>query len=184
MAQPDNLTSILQAASAGDAAAQGQLLPKVYDELHRLAASYMRRERQGHTLQATALVNEAYLRLVGADLNPRDRQHFFAAAAQMMRRVLVDHARGRNREKRGGDQLQVTYGESLFQDPQSQTDVLELDDALAKLAAFDERSAQALELMYFGGLTYEEVAAVLGTSKTTVFDDMKVAKAWLAQQMS
>ncbi|MEM1232413.1 MAG: ECF-type sigma factor [Pseudomonadota bacterium] len=182
MTDSNALTAILQAASAGDAAAQAELLPRVYDELHRVAAGYMRRERAGHTLQATALVNEAYLKLVNAQVTPKDRQHFFATAAQMMRRVLVDHARGRNREKRGGDQLQVTFNEADLRDERS-ADVLDLDDALTKLAAFDERSARAIELMYFAGLSYEETAAALGTSKTTVFEDLKLARAWLAQEM-
>ncbi len=183
MADPHNVTQLLAAARSGDPAAHQQLLPQVYDELRRLAARHMRREREGHTLQATALVNEAYLRMAGGDVHAADRVHFFALAAQMMRRILVDHARSKGRGKRGGDQRQLTFDESVFISPESETAVIELDEALEKLAAFDERAAKAVELMFFGGLTYDEAANVLGVSKTTVFEDLKLAKAWLAREM-
>ena len=183
MTEARDVTQLLAAARSGDPAAREQLLPHVYDELRRLATGYMRRERQGHTLQATALVNEAYLRLAGSDVQAADRVHFFALAAQMMRRVLVDHARSKRRDKRGGNQLQVTLDESVFVSPESEAAVIELDEALDKLAAFDERAAKAVELMFFAGLTYDETAEVLGVSKTTVFEDLKIAKAWLAREM-
>lgn len=183
MSERRDVTQLLAAARSGDAAAHDLLLPQVYDELRRLAAGHMRRERAGHTLQATALVNEAYLRLAGAEVEASDRVHFFALAAQMMRRILVDHARSKRRDKRGGQQLQVTFDESVFISPESESAVIELDEALDKLAAFDERAAKAVELMFFGGLTYDETAEALGTSKTTVFEDLKLAKAWLAREM-
>lgn len=183
MTDPHDVTRLLSAARSGDAAAHQALLPQVYDELRRLAAGHMRRERAGHTLQATALVNEAYLRLAGADVQAADRVHFFALAAQMMRRILVDHARSRSRDKRGGVQAQITFDESVFISPQSEAAVLDLDEALDKLAGFDERAAKAVELMFFGGLTYDEAAEALGVSKTTVFEDLKLAKAWLAREM-
>ena len=180
----ENITVLLSAAAAGDDAAHAALFPKVYDELRRLAASYMRQERASHTLQATALVNEAYLKLAASDVAPNDRVHFFAIAAQNMRRILVDHARAKRRDKRGGDQLQVTLDESAFVAADSADGVLELDEALEKLAGFDERAAKAVELMFFGGLSYDEAGQVLGVSKTTVFEDLKIAKAWLAKEMS
>jgi RNA polymerase sigma factor (TIGR02999 family) len=183
MDETHDITHLLQAARAGDAVARERLLPQVYDELRRLAASYMRRERAGHTLQATALVHEAYLRLAAAEAEASDRVHFFALAAQMMRRILVDHARSRARDKRGGGLAQVTLDESVLLSAESEAAVLELDDALQKLAAFDERAAHAVELMFFGGLSYEEAGEVLGVSKTTVFEDLKLAKAWLAREM-
>lgn len=183
MTDPKDVTQLLAAVGTGDASAHEQLLPLVYDELRRLAASYMRRERPGHTLQATAVVNEAYLRMAAADTTPTDRVHFFALAAQMMRRILVDHARGRRRDKRGGDQLQITLDESAFVAAESQDAVLELDEALERLAEFDERAARVVELMFFGGLSYEETAEVIGVSRTTVFEDLKIAKAWLAREM-
>ncbi len=179
----NDLTVLLAAAAKGDESAHAKLFPQVYDELRRIAAAQMRKERSGHTLQATALVNEAYVKMAGSDTAPNDRVHFFAMAAQNMRRILVDHARARRRDKRGGDQLQVTLDDSVFSTPESEDGVIELDEALEKLTTFDERAAKAVELMFFGGLTYEETAEVLGTSKTTVFEDLKIAKAWLAKEM-
>lgn len=183
MTEPKDVTQLLAAVGSGDPRAHDQLLPLVYDELRRLAAGYMRRERAGHTLQATAVVNEAYLRMATAGASPTDRVHFFALAAQMMRRILVDHARGRRRDKRGGDQLQITLDESVFASAESQDAVVELDEALERLAEFDERAARVVELMFFGGLSYEETAQVVGVSRTTVFEDLKLAKAWLAREM-
>jgi len=178
-----DVTRLLHAVREGDAQAQQQLLETVYDELRRLAASYMRRERDNHTLQATALVNEAYLRLAGAQTQALDRVHFFALAAQTMRRILVDHARARGRDKRGGGLHQTTLNDSVFVDDDNHAAVLELDDALSKLATFDERGARAVELMFFGGLSYAEAGEVLGVSKTTLFEDIRLAKAWLAKEM-
>ena len=144
---------MLTAMRAGDQRAHEKLLPQIYDELRRIASGYMRRERASHTLQATAVVHEAYLRLVDGDVQSNDRVHFFALAAQMMRRVLVDHARGKGRDKRGGGLANLTFDESVFVAPDSDEALLELDDALSRLAEFDERGAKAIELMFFGGLT-------------------------------
>jgi len=177
------VTQLLAAARNGDHQAHDQLLSEVYDELRRLAASQMRKERGNHTLQATALVNEAYLRLAGAETEARDRVHFFALAAQTMRRILVDHARAKNRDKRGGNLRQTTMDGSVYVSDDNQAAVMELDEALEKLAKSDERGAKAIELMFFGGLTYEEAGEVLGVSKTTLFEDIKIAKAWLAKEM-
>jgi len=178
-----DVTQLLAAIQEGDEVAREQLLPQVYSELKRVAERHMRGERAGHTLQATALVNEAYLRLAGDDLVAKDRAHLLALAAQTMRRVLVDHARGKRREKRGGDQVQVTLDETIFAAADKEADIIELDDALQRLAQFDERCARAVEQMFFGGLSYEETAEVLGVSKTTVYEDLKLAKAWLAREM-
>ena len=177
------VTRLLAAVRQGDSDAQQQLLTTVYDELRRLAASYMRRERDNHTLQATALVNEAYLRLSGSEAEARDRVHFFALAAQTMRRILVDHARSKNRDKRGGGLQHTTLDGSVYVSDENQGAVLELDNALTRLAEFDERGARAIELMFFGGLTYEEAGDLLGVSKTTLFEDIRAAKAWLAREM-
>ena len=180
---PNNVTVLLAAVREGDAQAHDELLPQVYDELRRLAASHMRRERSNHTLQATALVNEAYIRLAGPDVAPNDRVHFFALAAQSMRRVLVDHARAKQRDKRGGGLLQVTLNDTAFADQRDETEVLELHEALQRLQVFDERAARALELLFFGGLTYDEVGEALGVSKSTVHADIQIARAWLAKEM-
>jgi RNA polymerase sigma factor (TIGR02999 family) len=182
-AKENEVTQLLAAVREGDQGAHELLLSQVYDELRRLAASHMRRERSDHTLQATALVNEAYLRLAGAEAKARDRVHFFALAAQTMRRILVDHARAKKRGKRGGGLRQTTLDGSVYLDDDNRESVLELDDALQRLAEFDERGAKAVELMFFGGLTYDEAGEVLGISKTTLFEEIKLAKAWLAKEM-
>lgn len=159
-------------------------MPIVHQELRRLAAGYMRRERGGHTLQPTALVAEAYLRLVGED-HPEwsDRVHFFAAAARHMRQILVDHARRRRARKRGGGERAVTLDEGLLP-AQSSDDLVALDDALEALARFDERKARAVELHYFGGLTHEEAGAVLGVHPNTVARELRLARAWLHTQVT
>lgn len=179
----NDITSLLGAVAQGDPLAQAELFPQVYDELRRLAAAHMRRERANHTLQATALVNEAYLKLAGSDAAPNDRVHFFAIAAQQMRRILVDHARARRRQKRGGTQMQITFTESAFVAANTDTEVVELDEALQKFADIDARGARAVELMFFGGLSYAEIGEVLGVAKSTVFEDIKLAKAWLAREL-
>jgi RNA polymerase sigma factor (TIGR02999 family) len=180
------VTNLLIAWQGGDKAAFDQLSPYVYQELRRLAGRAMRKEPPGHTLQTTALVHEAFMRLVDADVDYSGRQHFFALAARMMRRILVDHARAKHRGKRGSgapllslDPTAIGSGESG--DPVT---VIELDDALTKLAQFDPRLAEVIELIYFGGLSYEETAATLDISRTAVFEDLKFAKAWLRQAMS
>ena len=159
-------------------------MPIVHQELRRLAAGYMRRERAGHTLQPTALVAEAYLRLVGED-HPEwsDRVHFFAVAARHMRQILVDHARRRSARKRGGGKPGVTLDQDLLP-AQGSDDLVALDDALEDLARLDERKARAVELHYFGGLTHEEAGTVLGVHANTVARELRLARAWLHQQIN
>jgi RNA polymerase sigma factor (TIGR02999 family) len=155
----------------------------VYDELHGLARRQMRGERPEHTLQTTALIHEAYLRLCGADVAWEGHVHFLAVAAQTMRRILVDHARARARDKRGGGAPAVPLNESLAASPARTPDVVELDEAIARLSALDERKARAVELHYFGGLTYDETAAALGVSAATIDRELRLAKAWLYQEL-
>ena len=175
-----DVTTLLGELAQGKPEAADQLIPLVYDELRRLANRYMRRERENHTLQTTALVHEAYLKLVEQrSVNWQGRTHFFGIAAQIMRRVLVDHARGRLREKRGGGQPLVVLDEALVFSPEQSSALVELDGALERLAALDVRQAKIVELRFFGGLTVEEAAEVLGISPKTVKRDWSVAKAWL-----
>ena len=176
------VTALLRAWRDGDRAALDRLLPLVYDELHGLAQQCMRGERSGHTLQATALVNEAYLRLVSGPVNWQDRAHFFAMAATAMRRVLVDHARSKGRQKRAG--VQVSLDESMMVLPDKEDELLAIDEALNDLAKRDERAARVIELHYFGGLTYDETAEALGISPATVDRDLRFARAWLFRSLS
>jgi RNA polymerase sigma factor (TIGR02999 family) len=182
MQAPDNVTRLLADWQAGDKSAFDQLAPHVYDELHRVAASYMRRENAGMTLQTTALVNETYLKLAAAKLSFEDRSHFFALAARMMRRILVDHARNKRAAKRGGGAQQITFDEAAIVG-QPDDELLEIDEALTKLATFDARMAKAIELRYFGGLGYEETAMAMNISVTTLYEDLKLAKAWLKREL-
>ncbi|MEM6457430.1 MAG: sigma-70 family RNA polymerase sigma factor [Acidobacteriota bacterium] len=172
------VTHLLHAWRAGDDDALDALTRAVYDELRRLARRHMRGERSGHLLQTTALVHEAYMRLIDVEIPWQDRGHFFAVAARMMRRVLVDHARKRQAAKRGGGEAALTLeeGRIALDRPNG---VLELDDALKDLAKVDERKAQVVELRFFGGLTIEETASVLGIGHATVERDLRMAKAWL-----
>jgi len=179
-----DVSELLMAWSNGDSAALERLTPLVYQELRRLARHYMTQERPGHTLQATALVNEAYLRLI--DINRmrwQNRAHFFAVSAQMMRRILVEFARRRHRHKREGDAQRVTLDDAL---PVSATgtDFVALDDALNALSVMDARLSQVVELRFFGGLTVEETAEVLKVSPDTVMRDWKTAKVWLLRELS
>ena len=168
----------------GDAAALSRLMPLVERELHRIAKRCMAGERAGHTLQATALVNEAYLRLINTQqVNWQNRAHFLAMAARLMRRVLVDSARARQYQKRGGAGVKVTFNEDAVPARESSFDVMALDDALSALAKIDERRSQVIELRFFGGLTVEETAAVLDVSVETVMRDARLAKAWLAREL-
>jgi len=185
MDTPDHteVTRLLQRWRSGDRAAFEQLLPLIYDELHTLARRYMQGERTGHTLQTTALIHEAYLRLCGADVAWEGRVHFLAVAAQTMRRVLVDHARAGQRAKRGGGLVPVTLDDALMVSPGRPDDLLALDEALQRLAALDERKAAAVELHYFGGLTYDETASVLDVSAATVDRELRLAKAWLYREL-
>jgi RNA polymerase sigma-70 factor (ECF subfamily) len=175
-----DVTALLGELSKGKPEAADQLIPVVYGELRRLASSYMRREREGHTLQATALVHEAYMKLVEQrSINWQSRAHFFGIAAQIMRRLLVDHARGHLRDKRGSGQHLVPLDEALVFSPEQSCELVELDGALDRLAAMDPRQARIVELRFFAGLTVEEAAEALGVSPKTVKRDWSVAKAWL-----
>lgn len=182
---PHDVTQLLVAWSNGDEAARDQLIPLVYEELHRLAHRYMNRERPGHTLQTSALVNEAFVRLVDQrDVHWQNRSHFFAISAQMMRRVLVDYARSRQYQKRGGDAVQVSLSEDLNVSDEQTAEVVALDDALKSLATFDQRKCQIVELRFFAGLSIEEAAQVLGISPGTVMRDWTLAKAWLRKEIT
>jgi RNA polymerase sigma factor (TIGR02999 family) len=178
----EEITKLLSAWQAGNRAALDELAPRIHDELYRLAQRYMRGESAGHTLQATALVNEAYLRLAGSEQPWQNRAHFLGVAAQMMRRILVDHARARGSQKRGSNRTHVNLDEVTIFAGADDT-VMELDDALRKLAEFDERKARLIELRFFGGLTYEEAAEVLSISTTTLDRELRLAKAWLKQEL-
>ena len=178
------ITELLLAWNEGDARALERLMPLVHDELHRLAHRYMRGERAGHPLQTTALVNEAYLRLVDSSrVQWQNRAHFFAVSAHLMRRILVDVARARQKRKRGGDVVQLSLDEALLVSSQASPDVIALDDALRSLAAFDERKSKVVELRFFGGLSVKETAEVLGVSEITVMRDWGVAKVWLLREL-
>ena len=178
------LSSLLRAWNSGDESALDKLMPLVYDELHRLAHWHMARERVGHTLQTTALINEAYLRLIDTDqIQWQDRAHFFAIAAKMMRRILVDLARSRGYQKRGGKARKVTLDEALLASPEPDAELLRLDDALNALSEFDPRKARVVELRYFGGLSVEETAEVLQVSAITVIRDWNMAKLWLLEEL-
>lgn len=182
---PVEITKLLADWSGGDREALDQLMPMVYEELRRLAHRYMAHERDGHTLQTTALVNEAYLRLVNErGMTWQNRTHFFAVAAQIMRFVLVDYARGHVRAKRGGGAQQVSLNEALVVSEDRATDLLILDEALTRLAAFDKRKSQIAEMRFFAGLTVEETAEVLSVSVETVMRDWRLAKAWLHRELS
>jgi RNA polymerase sigma-70 factor (ECF subfamily) len=181
---PQEISALLHAWSSGDESALARLMPIVYDELHQLAHSYMKRERSGHTLQTTALVNEAYMRLVNANaVMWQDRAHFFGIAARLMRRVLVDFARTRGYQKRGGKLKKAFFDEGLFVSPEPQEDLVGLNDALNALAEFDPRKARVVELRYFGGLSVEETAEVLKVSGITVIRDWNMAKLWLLKEL-
>jgi len=179
-----DVSALLRAWSAGDRGAFEQMTPIVYEELHRLARRYMRRERPGHSLQATALVNEAYVRLVDYKrMQWQDRAHFFAVSAQLMRRILVEHARRRNL-KRGGGVAHITLEDAVVANGQPGADLVALDDAMNALARFDPRKAQVVEMRYFGGLSLEESAEVLQVSPMTVRRDLRTAKAWLYRELT
>jgi RNA polymerase sigma factor (TIGR02999 family) len=179
---PGALTQLLIAWSQGDERALEQLAPLVYAELRKLAHRYMTRERAGHTLQTTALVHEAFLRLIGAPQESwQNRAHFYAIAAQMMRRILVDYARANSRAKRGGESTRIALEEVdfLVSEPALDLDVIALDAALEKLAEIDPRRSRVVELRFFGGLSVEETAYVLQVAPDTIVRDWRVAKAWL-----
>jgi RNA polymerase sigma factor (TIGR02999 family) len=180
-----DVTVLLKAWAGGDAEALERLIPIVHDDLRRMARRYMRNEAAGNTLQATALVNEAYLRLVGANQATwQDRAHFFAVAAQMMRRILVDAARARKSDKRGGGAVKVDLNESIDGLPARASELVALDEALDALAKFDERKARVVEMKFFGGLSVEETAAVLKISTRSAMRDWNLARAWLMREMT
>jgi RNA polymerase sigma-70 factor, ECF subfamily len=180
-----NVTGLLRALSAGDREALAQLVAILYQELRRIAYRYMGREREGHTLQTSDLINEAYLRLVGAqNVQCEDRIHFLALAAQMMRRILVEHARSRAYLKRGGGTLRTSLDEGMTVAPDRDPELLELDEALLELAKIDARKAQIVEMRFFAGLSVDETADALNVSPQTVLRDWKLSKLWLTRQMT
>jgi RNA polymerase sigma factor (TIGR02999 family) len=185
-ATPPEITDLLQQWGAGRREALDELLPYVYEELRRQAARYLRRERAHHTLQTSDLIHEAYLRLLGRNgAHLENRSQFFAVAAQAMRRILVDYARAKRRDKRGGENIKLTLDEaSMVAVKAKSVDLLALDEALTRLAQFDEPQARVVELRYFSGLSLEETADALHISRATVARDWNVAKAWLHRELS
>ena len=184
MSNTQTVTQLLLAWSDGDATALDRLLPFVETELRRLASYHMRREGVAHTLQTTALVNELYLKLVDQrQAKWQNRAHFFAVAAQLMRRILVDHARRRDADKRGGSQIKLPLDEALAAADETDVDLLAIDEALDRLSAIDEQQARVVELRFFSGLSVEETAAALGVSPKTVKRDWAVARAWLRREI-
>jgi RNA polymerase sigma-70 factor (ECF subfamily) len=183
-AAEEDISTLLRAWSNGDQSALERLTPVVYDELHRLARRYMKGERSGHSLQTTALVNEAYMRLVDYErMQWQNRAHFFAVSAQLMRRILVEHAR-RHNLKRGGGMQHVSLDEASMVDGDQDTDLVALDDALNGLARIDPRKVQVVEMRFFGGLSVEETAEVLKVSPVTVKRDWRAARAWLYRELT
>jgi len=182
---PGELTGLLQAWGQGDEAALQKLVPLVYDQLHVAARRYMAGERPGHTLQATALIHETYLRLISVrQVKWQNRAHFFAICAQLMRRILVDFARSRGYQKRGGGATAVDFDEALVVSSHPDVNLVALDDALGRLAEVDERKSRVVELRFFGGLSVKETAEVMKVSVDTVMRDWKLAKAWLLRELS
>jgi len=178
------VTRLLQEWGGGNKAALDELMPVVYQQLRKLASICLRSERPDHTLRATALVHEAYLRLVDADVAWQDRVHFFAVSARLLRRILVDHAKANRRQKRGGGAETISLDEAVMIGPQSTGGIVELDSALQRLAAHDPRKSDIIELLCFGGLTYEEAAAALKISPATVHRELTMAKAWLHRELT
>ncbi len=183
-AERQAVTRLLGKLSGGDRSAFDQLIPLVYEQLRKLASRCLRAERGDHTLRATALVHEAYLRMAGAGGDWNDRLHFYAVAARVMRHILVDHARAGKREKRGSGAVHLSLEEAIAVGPMSGPGISELDDAMKRLASHDARKSQIVELLYFGGLTYDETAEVLGISPATVHRELRMAKAWLQRDLS
>lgn len=178
-----DITRLIEKWQGGDDSALEALTPHIYDELRRLAGAQMRGEGENHTLQATALVNEAFIRLSASTVDYSDRAHFLNLAASVMRRILVDHARSKQRLKRGGKSPNVTLNEAAVTDDKFQPDILDLDLALDKLEEMDPNLAESVQLVYFGGLTYNEAAAHFGVSRTTFYENFQFAKAWLKKEL-
>jgi len=179
----DNITQLLHDWVSGDQGSLDELTPLVYDQLHRIAARAFRGERANHTLQATALVHEAYARLIDVDIDWQDRSHFFALAARMMRRILVDHANAKGAAKRGGPAPNLPLDDVIAVTPETGEEILELHEALLRLSEQDKRKADILELHYFGGLTYQEMGEVLELSSSTLDREIRFAKAWLRNEL-
>jgi RNA polymerase sigma-70 factor, ECF subfamily len=183
-ANQQSVTQLLKQWGGGNKEALDQLMPVVYEQLHRLASRCLRDERSDHTFRATDLVHEAYVRLVDADVAWQDRVHFFAVSARLLRRILVDHAKSHNRQKRGGGAEKIPLDEAVMIGPQGTGGIVELDEALQRLAALDQRKSELIELLFFGGLTYDEAAAALNISPATVHRELKMAKAWLHHELA
>jgi|SRR5215813_1726425 len=182
---PHQVTQLLNDWSSGDQSARDMLMPLVYEELHQLAHRHMRRESPGHMLQTSALVNEAFVKLVDQrNVRWQNRAHFFGIAAEMMRRILVDYARSRNYAKRGGGVQHVSFDEGLIVSDERTNEIVKVHEALEQLAEFDPRKSQIVELRFFGGLNIDETAEVLGVSPGTVMRDWTMAKAWLRREMN
>ena len=181
---PRTVTALLQRWQGGDESALADLMPLMYDELRRQARELMRGERRDHTLQATALIHEAYVRMSGSNVSVNDRRHFFSLAARVMRRVLVDHARARRRDKRGGDAERITLVEASAIVPEAADKLLEIDDALERLKQLDPRKYRILEMAIFAGLERSAIADALGVSLPTVERDLRTARAWLRVELA
>ncbi|MGA9642398.1 MAG: sigma-70 family RNA polymerase sigma factor [Terriglobales bacterium] len=178
------VTRLLKQWGSGNKAALDELMPLVYEQLRKLASICLSSERPDHTLRATALVHEAYLRLVNADVAWEDRIHFFAVSARLLRRILVDHARAHHRQKRGGGVEMISLDEAVMIGPDKAGEIVALDEALQRLAAHDQRKSEIVELLSFGGLTYDEAAAALTISPATVHREFRMAKAWLHRELT
>ena len=178
------ITQLLNQWSSGDKSAEATLTPMVYDELQRMAKRLFRSESNAHTLQPTALVHDAFLKLVDVDVTWQDRAHFFSLAARMMRRLLVNHANARNAAKRGGDAIRVTLNESVVSSASADADLIDLEEALSALTDLDPRKAQLIELQYFGGLSFREMEEVTGLSSSTLDRDLRLARAWLKSALA
>ena len=183
--EPDRqlVTQLLQQWGSGNKEALDELMPVVYEQLRKLATNCLRSERPDHTLRATALVHEAYLKLVDSDVTFQDRVHFYAVSARILRRILVDHARTQNRKKRGGEFEKIPLDDAIMVGPQADRGIIELDDALKLLAEQDQRKSELIELLFFGGLTYDEAAEALKISPATVHRELTLAKAWLYREL-
>lgn len=184
MSSPAAVTILLQQWSEGNQEALDQLMPVVYGQLRKLAAYSLRGERPGHTLRATELVHEAYLKLIDSEIPWQNRAHFYAVAANMLRHILVDHAKAKHRGKRGGGAEKVSLDEAVLVGPEASSEMVDLDEALKRLAVNDERKSRIVELTFFGGMTHEEIAAVMSISPKTVQRELRVAKAWLHRELS
>jgi RNA polymerase sigma factor (TIGR02999 family) len=178
------VTQLLRKWGSGNTEALDELMPVVYEQLRKIASTYLRSERPDHTLRATALVHEAYLRLVDSDVAFQDRVHFYAVSARILRRILVDYAKSQGRQKRGGQFEKIPLDDAILIGPQADRGIIELDEALQRLATQDQRKSELIELLFFGGLTYDEAAAALKISPATVHRELTLAKAWLHRELS